>query len=70
MSKGTTVTFTNAGHNKHNVLSVGDGIRGVEGPRPGGTWRVTLDKAGDFRFYCSLHGTATSGMDGGVRVVG
>ena len=30
----------------------------------------TLLKAGDFRFYCSLHGTATSGMDGGVRVEG
>ena len=27
VSKGTTVTFDNAGHNKHNVISVGDGVR-------------------------------------------
>jgi plastocyanin len=70
VSKGTTITFENAGHNKHNVLSVGDGFGASKILDPGDTWEVTMQDAGDFRFYCSLHGTPTSGMDGGVRVVG
>ena len=69
VSTGTTVTFRNAGHNKHNVISVGDGFGSSKILEPGDTWKVTLRKDGDFRFYCSLHGTPTSGMDGGVRVV-
>lgn len=70
VSKGTTVTFENAGHNKHNVVSVGDGFGRSKILEPGDTWEVTLEQAGDFRYYCSLHGTPTSGMDGGVRVAG
>jgi len=66
---GTAVTFRNAGHNKHNVISVGHGFRSSRILEPGDTWKVTFRKGGDFRFYCSLHGTPTSGMDGGVRVV-
>jgi len=70
VSKGTTVTFENTGHNPHNVISVGDGFGRSKVLAPGERWKVTLEDAGDFRFYCSLHGTATSGMDGGVRVEG
>jgi plastocyanin len=69
VSTGTTVTFRNAGHNKHNVISVGDGFGSSKILDPGDTWKVTFRTGGDFRFYCSLHGTPTSGMDGGVRVV-
>ena len=69
VSAGTTVTFRNTGHHPHNVISVGHGFRSSRILEPGDTWKVTFRKAGDFRFYCSLHGTPTSGMDGGVRVV-
>jgi plastocyanin len=70
VSPGTTVTFENVGHNEHNVLSVGDGFTSSKLLRPGDSYSVTFKDAGDFQFYCSLHGTPTSGMTGGVRVVG
>ena len=70
VSTGTTVTFENAGHNRHDVISVGHGFGSSHILEPGDTWKVTFRTAGDFRFYCSLHGTPTSGMTGGVRVVG
>jgi plastocyanin len=28
-----------------------------------------LDEPGDYAYYCSLHGTPTAGMIGGLRVV-
>lgn len=69
ISPGTTVTFKNGGHNEHNVISVGDGFPGSKLLQPGDSFKVTFKDAGDFQFYCSLHGTPTSGMTGGVRVV-
>ncbi|MGZ4675256.1 MAG: cupredoxin domain-containing protein [Acidimicrobiia bacterium] len=70
VSVGTTVTFDNTGHNRHNVISVGKGFRSSGLLDAGDTWKVTFDRAGDFRYYCSLHGTPTGGMHGGIRVVG
>jgi plastocyanin len=29
---------------------------------------VQFDDAGDYPYYCSLHGTPTAGMDGRIRV--
>ena len=69
VSKGTTVTFVNKGHNKHNVVWVGDTFKASPLLDRGGSVKVTLENDGDFAFYCSLHGTPTSGMTGGVRVV-
>jgi plastocyanin len=69
---GTTITFKNAGHNEHNLLPVTDGAfegRQTDGFEPGTSFTVTFDKAGDYPYYCSLHGTTTKGMTGAVRVV-
>ena len=72
VSKGTTVVFDNVGRNVHNVLPVQEGaFEPIEADEfdPGDTGTVTFDEAGDFPYYCSLHGTKTKGMIGGVRVV-
>lgn len=70
VSSGTTVTFDNTGHNRHNVISVGDGFTSSKLLEGGDSYKVTFPDDGDFAFYCSLHGTPTSGMTGGLRVVG
>lgn len=70
VSGGTEVTFKNTGHNRHNVISVGDGFKSSKLLEGGDTYEVTFPDDGDFAFYCSLHGTPTSGMNGGLRVVG
>jgi len=72
VSKGTTITFTNDGRNPHNVLPVDDGaFPPIEADdlQPDDTGTVTFDQVGDFPYYCSLHGTTTRGMVGGIRVV-
>lgn len=72
VSKGTTVKFVNEGRNLHNVLPVADGaFTAIETNDfdPGEEGTITFDEAGDFPYYCSLHGTKTKGMIGGVRVV-
>lgn len=69
---GTTVTFDNTGENVHNVLPVEDGaFTPIEADEfdPGDVGTVTFDEVGDVPYYCSLHGTKTKGMVGGVRVV-
>ncbi len=69
---GTAVTFVNDGRNVHDVIPVGDTFRAIE---PNHFARhdeatVTFDEPGDYPYYCSLHGTATKGMRGAIRVVG
>lgn len=72
VSKGTVVTFVNKGRNIHNILPVDPGaFPGIEAGRfeSGASVDVTFDQSGEFGYYCSLHGTATKGMYGGVKVV-
>jgi len=72
VKKGTTVTFKNDGRNTHNVIPTEDGAFPAvpsDAFEPGLTATVTFDEAGDYPYYCSLHGTPTRGMIGGVRVV-
>ena len=69
VSAGTKVTFLNRGHNRHNVFSVDDGFTSSGFLGRGDSWKVTFKDAGDYPLYCSLHGTPTSGMVGGIRVV-
>jgi plastocyanin len=71
ISAGTTVTFENRGRNVHNVLPAeDDAFAPIEAGdfNPDDTGEITFD-AGDYPYYCSLHGTPTSGMNGGIRVV-
>ena len=70
VSAGTTVTFDNTGHNRHNIISVEDGFESIASPLGGGeSHEVTFERAGDYPYYCSLHGTAARGMTGAIRVV-
>lgn len=72
VSAGTKVKFKNDGHNEHNVIAANEGAfkSALQSDfQPGTTVTVTFAKAGDYPYYCSLHGTATVGMVGGVRVV-
>jgi len=69
---GSTLTFRNDGHNEHDVVPVLKGsFPGIktEDFEPGTETKVTFDKPGDYPYYCSLHGTATKGMTGAIRVV-
>lgn len=70
--RGTTVTFENDGRNPHNVLPAEEGaFEPIEQDvfQPGDVGSITFDEAGDFPYYCSLHGTTTRGMVGAIRVV-
>jgi plastocyanin len=69
VSRGTTVTFLNSGHNPHDVISVGDAFTSSGVLSSGGQVQVTFTDSGDYSLYCSLHGSSSSGMTGGVRVV-
>lgn len=69
---GTTVVFRNAGHNEHNLTpAVAGSFAGASTPafEPGVEHTVTFTTAGDYPYYCSLHGTTTKGMTGAIRVV-
>lgn len=72
VTAGTKVTFDNRGRNPHNVIPVDKGaFKKVEVTdfQPGDTTVRTFDKAGEYHYYCSLHGTPTAGMIGGIKVV-
>lgn len=72
VKKGTTITFLNDGRNVHNVLPVAEGaFTPIEADAfdPGAQGQITFAEVGDFPYYCSLHGSKTKGMIGGVKVV-
>ena len=69
---GTTVTFRNDGRNSHNVYPATEGAfepLDTESFEPGSESTITFDEAGDYAYYCTLHGTTTKGMVGAIRVV-
>lgn len=71
VKKGTTVTFENTGRNRHNVLPDTEGDFEdipVDKLDPGMKDSRTFDDVGEFGYYCSLHGTATKGMFGAIKV--
>lgn len=71
VKKGTKVTFTNGGRNRHNVLAAEQGSFSdiqVDQFDPGMSASRTFDKPGTYGYYCSLHGTKTKGMFGAIKV--
>jgi plastocyanin len=73
VSPGTKLVFTNDGRNDHNVTPVEprsfDAIP-TENLGPGQVASVTVGGAGDYGFYCSIHGTKRlNGQSGVIRVV-
>jgi plastocyanin len=67
---GTTVTWTNRGRNGHDVRPAEGDAWGVDadGFAPGDVYTTTFDRPGVYHYYCSIHGTAASGMVGTVVV--
>ncbi|MDJ0770148.1 MAG: plastocyanin/azurin family copper-binding protein [Ilumatobacter sp.] len=71
ISVGDEVLWENRGMNEHNVLRVeGDGW-GVEVDdfQPGDVYAHVFTEPGEFRYFCSIHGTEDVGMIGTVIVV-
>jgi plastocyanin len=64
------VTFTWQGNDQHNVTWVDSGAGLASSPTQSeGTHEVTMPgSAGEFGYYCTIHGTPTSGMHGRVVV--
>ena len=73
ITAGTKVVWTNSGRNQHNVQpSTPDAFEGVATNdfAPGQSYSVTFDDAGDYPYFCSIHGTKNgSGQSGVIRVV-
>jgi plastocyanin len=67
---GTTVVWSNRGRNQHDVLPVEGDAWGVDISdfQPGDTYSHTFDEPGTYPYYCSIHGTTTTGMVGSVVV--
>ena len=64
---GGTVTWTWAGSSQHNVTWVSGGLPN-SATQTSGTHSVTFTSPGTYDYYCSIHGSANSGMRGKVEV--
>jgi hypothetical protein len=63
IAEGTTVRWVNDGRNTHNVTpSTGSAPYGSGNLKPGKSYVRTFADAGTFAYYCTLHGTPTSGQ--------
>jgi len=67
VAAGTTVTWTWKGSATHNVTWVG-GSPAASATQSSGTYQRTFATAGTFEYYCTIHGTPTSGMRGSITV--
>jgi len=68
---GTTVTFTNVGRNDHNVIPEEDEAEwtvSTEDFGPGDSASHRFTEPGEYRYYCSIHGTIDVGMPGTITV--
>jgi plastocyanin len=65
---GTTVTWEWTGNSPHNVTWVGPGAPAASATQTTGTYERLFDAAGTYDYYCTIHGTETSGMRGSVTV--
>lgn len=66
VAAGGTVTW-NFNQGTHNVTWVSGGFAD-SGNKSSGTHQVTFANAGNFDYYCSIHGAPGSGMHGSVTV--
>lgn len=71
VTEGTEITFVNEGRNQHNVIKVEKTPFEAETSsfEPGESFTWIATEPGTYRYYCSIHGTATAGMTGTVQVV-
>jgi plastocyanin len=73
VTAGTKVQWTNDGRNPHHVTPANTGAyKAVPTDQfaPGQSYAVTFSEAGDYPYYCSIHGTKNlNGQSGVIRVV-
>jgi plastocyanin len=68
---GDSVTWTNGGSMPHNVVADNGSFRSGNASASAWTYTRTFTTAGDFRYFCELHGAAGGiGMSGVIRVQG
>lgn len=68
VSPGASVTWTWSGGEPHNVTWASGGLTNST-TQTSGTYSATMPTAaGELVYYCTLHGTPTSGMRGTVRI--
>ena len=69
---GTELVFTNTGRNPHNVTPAIEGAFAPidEDVLDEGPATLVIDAAGDYPYYCTIHGVATSGQTGYLVVSG
>lgn len=65
---GATVTWEWTGSNPHDVTWVGANAPAASATQTTGTYQRTFNAAGTYDYYCTVHGTPTSGMRGSVTV--
>ncbi len=67
VAAGTEVTFVNSGQNNHNVIPEDADAEwrvDTEDFAPGDESTYTFEEPGEYRYYCSIHGTIDAGMPG------
>jgi plastocyanin len=65
---GQKVTWQWAGSNPHNVTWVTSSGTGNSATQTSGTYDRDFSAAGTYDYYCTIHGTPTSGMRGSIVV--
>jgi plastocyanin len=65
---GGVVTWTWTGTLEHDITWISASFPEAD-DRSTGTHQVTFPSAGTFGYYCSIHGTPTTGMRGSVKVI-
>src|SRR4029077_4331481 len=68
VAEGTTVRWINDGRNTHNVTPVTGKEYGSPDLKPGRSYVHTFAVAETYKYYCTLHGTPTSGQRGELAV--
>lgn len=70
VSASSKVVFTNTGANAHNITPNEDGAWEPVVVASGESKTLTVPATpGSYRFYCTIHGTKTSGQRGAMVVV-
>lgn len=68
VAAGETVLWQWGGSNPHNVTWVDQSGTGNSATQSSGTYSRSFSAAGTYDYYCTIHGTATTGMHGSVVV--
>ena len=69
---GTEVHWENRGRNEHNVIPTDDDAdwgADTEDFLPGDEYAFVFGTPGEYRYYCTIHGTKDVGMIGSVTVL-